>query len=183
MNLKQRIVNQLEHLASKGPQAVEAVVQLPPQRGYIVGLPSEGEGMAVSLGLEDYDRYSVTLRHLEVVDNSSRVIDDQVKEEYLRQVAAEVCRRLSYLEEPLALIELEPAGGVAQLRSDPPQHSLEEAIYWEVRVQVAPHPTARLTRYRWTATNYERRPLPHPVTFATAGRISEDLTRSLTHME
>lgn len=35
MNINQRMVKQLEQLAAKGPEHIEAVIQESPQRGYI----------------------------------------------------------------------------------------------------------------------------------------------------
>jgi hypothetical protein len=180
MNLKQRVINQLEQLAIKGPEHVEAVVQKSPERGYIVGIPTQGTGaeVGVSLSLADYDRYSVTLRHLEVCANSLVISKDDI-ETYLHECAAEITQRLIYLEEPLTLLELNTIDGIAQLRSSPPEHSAQGSTYWEVSVGVIPHPRAKLARYHWTNGTQQRVPLTCPATFATLGRLSEDLAASL----
>ena len=178
MKLNQSIVSQLEQLATNGPQHIEAVVQSSPQTGYIVGIPATGKGAGASLSLADYDRYSVILRHLEVYDNSI-VVQANTRVDYLRSVAAAITQRLTYLEEPLALIEVDAIENMAQLRSSPPQCDGQGSIYWELVVRVVPHPQVRLTRYGWTAAASERTLLPHPITFATLGRVAEDLAVSL----
>lgn len=178
MNLQQRVVKQLEQLAAKGHQNIEAVIQESPESGYTVGIPSEGKGAGVSLSLADYDRYSATLRHLSVFDNHP-VGDDSDTESYLSSVAAEIIKRLSYLEEPLALLELNTVDHVAQLRSQLPENGSNDSTYWEVCVSVSPHPQAKLARYHWIAGNRERTVVTYPATFATLGRIARDLAASL----
>ena len=176
MDMQQQIITHLEQLAVKGPQAVEAIVQTSATPDVIVGIPVEGYG--VSLNLADYDRYSVILRHLEISDNSFVVDDSQVKD-FLHQAATTIAQRLTYLEEPLALIELDAYNSVAQLRSSPPLSTPTEITYWELNLWSAPHPHARVARYRWTAKDCERTSLNHPSTFVAVGRLVQDLAASL----
>lgn len=178
MSLKQRLMNQLEQLVAKGPQHVDAVTPSTSEQGYLIGLPSE-DGVGVSLSLADYDRYSITLQHLEVY-NKSVTIEEADEENYLNQVAAEISQRLTYLEEPLALIELSTTDGLAQLRSSPPEHSRDESTYWEVTVRTKPHPQTRIARYRWVAGNRQRTTVIYPATFAPLGRMAQDLAASLS---
>ena len=178
MNLQQRVVTQLEQLVAKGPQNIETVIQEASEAGYIVGIPAEGKNTGVSISLVDYDRYSVALRHLAVHDNGL-VIDDSDTKNYLHQATAEITQRLSYLEEPLALLELNTIDGIAQLRSNPPENGPNDLTYWEVSISVSPHPQAKLARYQWIAGNRERMPVTYPATFATLGRLAKDLAASL----
>ncbi len=178
MNLKQRVINQLEQLVTKGPDHIEAVVQQSPEPGYIIGIPSQGQEAEASLSLADFDRYSVTMRHLEVCVNQLVISQDDI-ETYLHQCAAEITQRLIYLDEPLALLELNTIDGIAQLRSSPPHHNAQESTYWEVSVGAVPHPHVKLARYQWANGTHQRVPLTYPATFATLGRLSEDLAASL----
>ncbi len=167
-------------MAAKGPEHIGAVVQKTPEPGYIVGIPAEDERAGVSLNVADYDRYSVTLQHLEAQDNSLTINEDDT-ESYLRQCATEITKRLVYLDEPLTLLELNIVDGVAQLRSAPPKNTPDESTYWEIFVQATPHPRAKLTRHHWTAATPAQRSLvTYPATFATLGRLAEDLAASLT---
>ncbi len=176
MSIYQRVTHQLEQLVSKGPKHMDTALQYGSQ-GYIVGVSADGKGAEASLRLTDFDRYSVVLQHLEVADRSL-IINSNI-ENYLHQCAAEISQRLTYLEEPLVLLELDTIEGMAQLRSFPPRQTTEETIYWELTLWTVPYPHAKLTRYRWCANSYERHPIFHPVTSATLARIADDLVGCL----
>ena len=180
MTIQQRITQQLERLATHEPEQLAAVVQKAPKTGYLLGVPPEGgKGVGASLNLADYDRYSAALRHLEIYDNSQTVASGQ-EDIYLQQVAATIAQKLTFLEEPLELLELDGVEHTAQLRSNPPRRSADESIYWEIQVWVAPHPHARITRYRWLAGEPDRIAITYPATFATLGRIAENLAGALS---
>jgi hypothetical protein len=181
MNIQQRTIEQLEKLAAKGPGQVEAIIQNGSQPGYIIGIPpAEGKGAGASVTVENYDRYSVILRRLEVYDNSLTLNGDESRA-YLERCAAELSQRVAYLEEPLTLVELDPAEGIAQLRSGAPlaEASQDKAAYWELLVWSSPHPRTRLTRYQWQAGQREREALLYPATFVTLGRLAKDIAASL----
>ena len=178
MNIGKHVVARLEQFVAKGPEDTEAVVlDSPQQKGYIFGV-SAGAGPRVSLTLADYDRYSITLNKLQVCD--SKLAENGDVETYLRQRAAQVTSRVSYLEEPLDLLELDIEAGVAQLRSDLPHKTDDEIVYWEALIQAKPQPMISLTRYRWIPNRREREIIIYPATFALVGRISQDLADSLT---
>ena len=179
MNLSKRVVEQLEQLAGKGPKHIDAVIlNSAQQQGYIVGVPTEAKEPSAALTMEGYDRYSVTLRQLEVTcDHLPR--SESKDEAYLRRCVEQVVRRLTYLEEPLALLELDPATKLAQLRSQPPYQDGQKLTYWEVLIWATPYPRAKLTRYGWQADGQGREQIVYPATFATLGRIAQDLALSL----
>ncbi len=178
MEIRKRIIARLETLASQGPKQVEAVVlDSTQQGGYIVGVPAEGQGPSMVLTLQDYDRYSVALRSLEVTlqtNGPGNVAD------YLRHCAEQVIQRLTYLEEPLVLLELDAGEGIAQLRSDSPHQDGDEIIFWEALVRVEPQPKVSLARYAWTPGRHQRESRVYPVTFDTVGRMATDLASSLS---
>jgi hypothetical protein len=101
-------------------------------------------------------------------------------EAYLRHSAERVISRLTYLEEPLALLELDATEKLAQLRSQPPHQDGDKLAYWEMFIWAAPQPRVKLTRYQWQPDTRERTQLVYPATFATLGRIAQDLALSLT---
>jgi hypothetical protein len=186
MNISKRVIEQLEQLVSKGPEETEAVVlDSAQQQGYIVGVTAEAEGLSmaeglrVSLALADYDRYSVALRNLQVAYYKDSPQNGDKVEAYLRQRAEQITQRLTYLAEPLELLELDAEAGLVQLRSRAPQQEGEERVYWEAMLQARPHPTVSLTRYRWTPDGSEREPFVYPITFVTLGRIVQDLADTL----
>lgn len=177
MNLDKRVVAQLEQLAAKGPKSIDAVILNPPQQGYLVGVPMAEQEPGAAITLEAYDRYSVSLRQLEVSHSPSSAPQSR-DEAYLRRSAERATSRLTYLEEPLLLLELDPAEKLAQLRSDPPQQEDEALTYWEIFISAEPQPRARLARYRWQP-GQGREQITYPATFATLGRLAQDLALSL----
>jgi hypothetical protein len=176
MEIQQGIVKKLEKLAAKGPKEVEAVLLDTSQRGYLLGVSPEGPGSGASLNLEEYDRFSVTMRHMEVYDSSLNITEG---ESYLTQVAAQICQKVVYLDEPLVLVELDKVENIAQLRSELPDTEALERTYWEVMVYITPHPHVQVRRYHWSAGTAGRNLVSYPMTFATVGRLAEDLAKSL----
>jgi hypothetical protein len=178
MNLGKRVVDQLEQLVAKGPRQVDAVILNSGQPGYILGVPAEGQEASVAITLEAYDRFSVTLRQLEVNFGPSS-LSHSADEAHLRHSAERAICRLTYLEEPLALLELDASEKLAQLRSQPPHQDDEKLAYWELFLWASPQPRARLTRYHWQSGTPNRAQVVYPATFATLGRIAQDLALSL----
>jgi hypothetical protein len=131
--------------------------------------------LQVSAKLEffDYDRYSVTLRALEVGDGAPVEGDAGA---YLSHRAAEIARCLSYLEERLTVWELDGDERIALLRSSPPHREGDEVSYWEVTLSVG---HARLMRYRWAPGMVEREAIAYPATFALVGRMADSLAEAL----
>ena len=123
----------------------------------------------------DHDRFSVTLRALDVggapAEGDARA--------YLSARAAEIARRLSYLEEQLAVWELDGGERVAQLRSSPPLREGDEISYWEVTLTVGAQAGARISRYRWAPGMAEREIVAYPATFALVGRMIDSLAAAL----
>jgi hypothetical protein len=128
----------------------------------------------------DHDRYSVSLRALDVGVGGPFEGDTRT---YLSARAAEIARRLSYLEEPLAVWELDGGERVAQLRSSPPQREGDEISYWEVTLAVGAQPAARIARYRWVPSMAEREVIAYPATFALVGRMVDSLAAALAEGE
>ncbi|MFN8455415.1 MAG: hypothetical protein U0401_12235 [Anaerolineae bacterium] len=174
MNLTKRIIAQLEQLTTEGFLEAEAA-QLP-DGGYFVGVVAEKGEPTVAITLEAYDRFSVMLRCLEVAYDN---LAGQTQPDDLLQQADRIAQRLTYLEEPLALVELDSEAKLAQLRSAPPHQEGETLTYWELLLWTEPHPRARLTRYCWTPGQTERELVVYPATFATVGRIAQDLAANL----
>lgn len=177
MNLAKRVVAQLEQLVTKGPQHIDAVLLNSPQQGYIIGVPAADQEPGTTITLETYDRYSVTLRQLEVSYGPSSP-DEGYDEAYLRRSAERAASRLTYLEEPLLLLEFDPAEKLAQLRSNPPHQENEALTYWELFMWAEPQLRVRLARYRWQP-GQGREQITYPATFATLGRLAQDLALSI----
>lgn len=178
MNLGKRVVAQLEQLAGKGPKQIDAVIlNSTEQQGYIVGVPGEVQEPSAAITIDAYDRFSVALRHMEV---SYDYLPGQTGDEaYLRHCVEQVIRRLTYLEEPLDLLEFDTTNKLAQVRSASPYRDGQSLTYWEALIWASPHPRARLARYSWQPDSRDRRQIVYPATFAALGRIAQDLALSL----
>ncbi len=179
MNISKQVSERLETLGTKGPNQIDAVVlDSAQQPGYIVGVPIEEYNLGISLTLQGYDRYSVTLRQLEVSHNVAAPAGQEIDDK-LRQWIEQISQRLSYLEEPLTLLELDKEAKVAQLRSVSPHQDGEELTYWEAMIHAAPQPRVSLTRYYWSPDRSEREVAVYPVTFGTVSRIAQDVALCL----
>jgi hypothetical protein len=168
---------------SLGKQLVERLRRL--AAGDLEGAALEGDGKALSVSdqqlrarLEffDHDRYSVAVRELVVGDDGPAPGDVQT---YLSATAADIARRMSYLEEPLAVWELEGSAGMAQLRSSPPQREGDEVSFWEVTLWAGPQSGARIMRYRWASGMVEREVVAYPATFTLVARMADSLAEAL----
>jgi len=132
--------------------------------------------LRAQLEFADHDRYSVALRELTVGASSATPADARA---YLSATAAEVARRLSFLEEPLAVWELDGGERVAQLRSSPPQREGDTVTYWEVTLWTGDELGARAVRYQWSPGMAEREVLAYPATFALIARMADGLANAL----
>lgn len=135
---------------------------------------SDGQ-LATELIFTDRDRYSVTMRELTVGCGAPAPADART---FLSACAAAVARQLSFLEEPLAVWELDSAEGIAQLRSSPPLREGAAATYWEVTLWAAQR-RAQIARYHWAPGMAEREQLAYPATFALLGRVADALAAAL----
>lgn len=182
MEISTRVVKRLEEFISKGPEQAEAIVlDSPQQKGYIVAVPNEEMEFGITVTFRDYDRYSVVLRTLEVSHNVASL--NGSSEDYLHHCADQITQRLSYLEEPMALVELDEGAGLAQLRTEPIQQAEDTIIYWEALLRINPDPKVSLSRYRWTPDQRDREVLEYPATVGIIGRMAADLAASLAQEE
>ena len=171
MSLGKQMIEQLRLLAT----GEATLVQLP-ENGNRLTLAVSGQPNQATLEFFDHDRYSVTLRALEVTRGAPIAGDART---YLSASAAAIARQLGYLEEPLAVWELDGNEQQAQLRSSPPQRDGEEISYWEVTLWAGEHGGARVMRYRWAPGMAEREELAYPATFALVGRLVDSLAAAI----
>jgi hypothetical protein len=132
--------------------------------------------LRAKLEFSDHDRYSVTLRELTIGAGGAAALDAH---SYLSAAAREVARRLSFLEEPLAVWELDAGEHRAQLRSSPPLREGDAVAYWEVTLWAGDEPGARAVRYHWSPGMVEREVLIYPATFALVARMADGLADAL----
>jgi hypothetical protein len=173
--LGKQTVDILKRLVSDGPQAVSALAWTD-DGAKVIAVFSDAADARIDLA--DLDRFSAALRELAVTRHAAPVVHDM--RAWLSDHAAATIRALSFLEEPLAVWELEESEGIAQLRSSPPHREAGEVTYWEVVLRCAEQPSASLARYRWAAEMPEREQVAYPATFALIGRMTAALESALT---
>lgn len=176
MALGKLLIEQLKRLAQDGPQAANMRDGSEGHARIVAGT----EQHSARLEFTDHDRYSVALLSLEVGSGMPAEADTRA---YLSSRAAEIARRLSYLEEALAVWELDGSEAIAQLRSSPPQREEQELSYWEVVLKAGSQPSASIARYRWAPGMTEREQIQYPATFALVGRLTESLAAALTEID
>jgi hypothetical protein len=174
MNLSKRMTNDLRRLGAE--QAPSNGVRSITLDG-VDGVPT------VHLEVADLDRYSAALHRLTVGAPFAPLANHQATQAHLSSIAQAVIDQLDYLEEPLAVVEIDAAEGISQVRSNPPQFDDGELSYWEVLLKLTGEPGASLTRYRWAPDLPEREVQPYPIAFAHLARIAESLAAALQNTE
>lgn len=179
MSLGKHLTERLRLLAKHGPEAAQ--LQPSPDVQNAMQVVLHNETQYARLSIFDFDRYSVALCALEVGIGKQPVERDA--RTFLSTRAAEIIRNLSYLEEPLAVWELDGNEQIAQLRSSPPQREDEAVLYWEVTLWYGAEPGARIMRYRWDPGMVEREVVDYPATFALVARLVDSLSAALVSSE
>lgn len=174
MILGKQVIEQLQQVASNA----DVLAGLQRIEGETLMLLGEGKSQ-VEVYFADHDRYSLALRSLKV--SLGEPCEGDLRSE-LSGCAAAIARGLSYLEEPLAVWELEGREGVAQLRSAPPMRDGETVMYWEVQVQLGQQRSVEVRRCRWQPGMAEREVLAYPATFALVGRLVDSLGAALEEL-
>jgi hypothetical protein len=160
MGMGKQLIEHMRALVAEGTDTQDIEIMIGPLR--------------VKMG--DLDRYSATLEGL-ALDSAVRPSPDA--RAYLSARAAALTQGLSFLEEPLAVWELDAGEGYAQLRSNPPQRDGETITYWEVALSCAEQPSLRVARYQWRPDMLEREVLPYPATFSMMGRMANALVAAM----
>ena len=95
----------------------------------------------------------------------------------LRAWGDRLAARLTYLMEPLVVLEVDAEAGSAELRSQTPTTRGEVRSFYEVRL--GRDRSLRLGRTRFDAANGSRRPTPCQLTGEMLARLTDDLVASL----
>lgn len=173
MSLGKHLIERLMLLQQQGEQRPVAV-EGQDASYFSVGAWQGAERAVVEF--RDQDRFSVTLRGLEVGGRASVGHHEQ----FLRERGQALATRLSYLEEPLGIWELSTADGAVQLRSRQPHFEHGVTSYWEVLLRTGgQQPVARLTRYTWWPGAHDRFVVEYPATFSLLGRLADDIATAL----
>ena len=102
---------------------------------------------------------------------------DERTADALRAWGDRLASRLTYLMEPLVLIEVDAQAGEAEMRSRAPTARADLRSYYEVRLGRAG--TLRLRRIAFDATSRARRTIPCQMTLEVLERLADDLVASV----
>jgi len=106
--------------------------------------------------------------------NDPAVANDSVADdsaESSRQTAERLVDRITYLAEPLGILEFDPEGDVVQIRSTPPDSQGGQPEYYEL--EVAPD---RQTMARFRGGTGPREQIPFDLTRHSLRRLVRDMT-------
>jgi|GEM_PF-1836047 len=91
----------------------------------------------------------------------------------LNQTAERIASRLTYLMEPLVVVEHDPIGGEVELRSHAPTTRGDQRAYYEVRLDR--QGVLRLSRIAFDEATRRRRPVACQMTREVLERLADDL--------
>ena len=129
----------------------------------------DGQGVEVSVDFTAVDSLSCALQALRVSKAALRGATDAE----LQAWAGDIVRRVTYLLEPLAVLEYDAATQSVLVRSQPPTQKPDEIVYYEAVVQAPGLLT--LMRYSTPRSDPGRRPIEMQMTQEAFRRLAEDL--------
>ncbi len=96
--------------------------------------------------------------------------------EALKEWGDRLSSRVTYLMEPLKVLEIDAGGGEVQIRSQSPTPRAEQRGYYEVRL--FRQGSLRMERFAYDATTRERRQTPCQLTREVLERLVDDIAAS-----
>ena len=96
--------------------------------------------------------------------------------EGLRTWGEKLAARVTYLLEPLRVLEIDAGGGEVQIRSQNPTTRSEQRGYYEVRL--SRQGTLRLERFTFNEATRQRRPIACQFTREVLERLADDIAAS-----
>ncbi len=97
--------------------------------------------------------------------------------EALRGWGDRIAARLTYLMEPLVVLEHDPIENQVEIRSESPTHRSGRRTYYEVRLH--PRGTLRLSRVSYDEATRQRQPESCQLTREALERLADDLVASV----
>lgn len=112
-----------------------------------------------------------------VSEISVRATDGQVySTDELRVKGDDLCHRLSYLLEPIRVLEVDAMGGEVQARSQPPDRQPDRIRYYELRF--ATPSTLKLQRFEKQVGPNQRHQIPLQLTYELLEKLMNDLVKA-----
>lgn len=149
-------------------QRLDAAEQHPSRPAEVA---SEAGGVRVHATVLDRDRLAAVCETL-TITRSARADTDA-----LARRARALAGRVSYLEEPLAVVEIDDPARTALLRSAPPLAEGDQRVFYEVTLR---EDRATLQRFRTGGRSSRRRAVPFTLTRGLLTRLINDVADCLT---
>lgn len=127
----------------------------------------------INLDLTALDSVGVAFDALEITATDRADLSSQSLNGWGERLA----ERVTYLMEPLKVLEIDAGGGEVQLRSAIPTPRAELRSYYEVRLDR--RGTCRVERYAYDETSRQRRRTPCHLTREAVERLADDVVASL----
>jgi hypothetical protein len=96
----------------------------------------------------------------------------------LKEWGTRLAGRVTYLMEPLKVVEVDADGGEVQIRSQSPTPRAEQRGYYEIRL--FRQGTLRMVRFALDEATRQRRPTPCQLTREVLERLADDIAASVS---
>jgi hypothetical protein len=138
-------------------------------------LEIEEDGIQGTLEVADLDRLSCVLHRLEI-KKSEEGLESLTRANRLKDQGEQITQKVTYLLEPLSIIEWDKYTPIVQIRSFPPQVREDFIEFYELLLRGEEHQTSlTLVRYRNQKNNRLRETTPMTLTKEVLERLLEDL--------
>jgi hypothetical protein len=96
----------------------------------------------------------------------------------LKRWGERLAARVTYLMEPLKVLEVDPSGGEVQMRSQSPTPRDEKRSYFEI--ELTRQGTLSMARYAYVEASRQRSQIPCQFTRETLERLADDIAESVS---
>lgn len=169
MNLGNKTIERLKKVLNNQKQ-----VKLTGQDRYITFNEEIGT-MQVKIEIEDFDKFSVVMRKLELT-NLNEKFDDKSPIEILMKRVDSIVNKVTYLLENLAVIEVDDVNSKVQIRSASPHRENGNLFYYEVILNSGGKVT--FERFQQKVGDKQRVKIPFKLTKEVLERLITDLAFS-----
>lgn len=143
-----------------------------PFTGRIESVVAEGGGVTVRCDMQSAEGVGCALTQLDMVEERRKVLNP----DDLCRWAEWICGRVTYLLEPLGVVEVDRQSGVAVVRSKPPHRRGDRIAYYEMLADRNHH--ASLRRYQYDVRSKKRGAVTFPLTHEQLEILVDDLAES-----
>lgn len=150
----------------------QLVSERTPFRDRIEPIVASADGVTVRCDVETAESLGCKFSQIDLVEENR----PKLSMEEVVQWSEWICGRVNYLLEPLSMVELDSAHGIALIRSREPHAKDGQVQYYELTADRNHH--ASLRRYQCPKVQGSRRPVAFPLTHDQLEVLIDDLIES-----